>query len=177
MDTDVLPSAVEYRLRSRNIFLDGIPLTGSIDRIDLLPDRTVRIVDYKTGNVKSQNELLGEGTNGDIGYYRQLMFYRIALSLDANWSRYPVEELRVDFVEGKKGEYRNVILPIDPEKESRFRTEIRDAWDRISNPEWWIEFLRFPIIPATVPSEAEKYQDSSSQYEKGKPTPERESPG
>ncbi len=138
---DVLPSALEYRLRPRNLFFDGIPLTGSIDRIDLLPDQTLRLVDYKTGNIKSQKDLLGEGANGDMGYYRQLMFYRLALSLDANWSKYPVDELRVDFVEGKKGEYRNVVLPIDSEKASQFRSEIRDAWDCLSSPEWWIEYF------------------------------------
>lgn len=74
-------------------------MTGSVDRIDLLPDGTLRIIDYKTGNIKSPGELLGEGLNGDIGYYRQLMFYRLMLSLDGNWSKYPVDELRVDFVE------------------------------------------------------------------------------
>lgn len=95
----VLPEALEYKLRPKNLYLEGVPLTGSVDRIDLLPDQTLRIIDYKTGNIKSMNELMGEGINGDIGYYRQLMFYRLMLSLDSTWSKYPVNELRVDFVE------------------------------------------------------------------------------
>ena len=113
----LLPAALEYKFRSKNIYFGKVPLTGAIDRIDLLPDNTLRILDYKTGTPKSQNELLGEGKNSDGGYYRQLLFYRLALSLDNTWSKYPVEYIQVEYVEGKHGEYKTITLPIDFEKQ------------------------------------------------------------
>jgi RecB family exonuclease len=46
-------------------------LRGAIDRIDLLPDGSVRIIDYKTGNPK---------TDDDVGFEekQQLLIYQIA---------------------------------------------------------------------------------------------------
>jgi len=141
--SDMLPpAALEYSFSARNILFENIPLKGKIDRIDLLENGTLRVIDFKTGNPKSQNELQGEGVNGDRGYYRQLMFYRLMLSLDSNWSKYPVDELRVDFVEGKNGDYRTVSLPIDHEQEELLTEEIRNAWKCISSPEWWAEYLQ-----------------------------------
>lgn len=136
-----LPAALEYKFRSKNIYFGTIPLTGAIDRIDLLSDQTLRILDYKTGTPKSQNELLGEGKNGDMGYYRQLLFYRLALSLDSTWSKYPADLMQVEYVEGKNGEYKTVTLPVDSEKERRFHEEITTAWEQISSPEWWISYF------------------------------------
>ncbi len=37
--------------------IDGIKLKGKIDRIDKLPDGSVEIIDYKTGNSKTQKEV------------------------------------------------------------------------------------------------------------------------
>lgn len=37
---------------------DDVTLTGKIDRIDRLPDGRIRVVDYKTGKLKSRNEYL-----------------------------------------------------------------------------------------------------------------------
>lgn len=37
---------------------DDVTLTGKIDRIDRLPDGRLRVVDYKTGTLKSRNEYL-----------------------------------------------------------------------------------------------------------------------
>lgn len=138
----ILPSVLEYSFGSRNIVFEDVPLKGKIDRIDLLPDGSLRVTDYKTGSIRSLNDLLGNGANSDGGYYRQLMMYRLMLSLDSQWSKYPVAELCVDFVEGKDGVYRSVPLPIDPEKEEALKAEIIDSWKKIRDPEWWIGYLK-----------------------------------
>ena len=136
-----LPAALEYSFSSRNIIFDTIPLKGKVDRIDILPDGSLRVTDYKTGSRKSMNELTGKSASSDIGYYRQLMMYRLMLSLDPTWSKYSVSELCVDFVEGKNGEYDSVSLPIDIEQEEIFKEEIKTAWEQLSNPEWWVKYL------------------------------------
>jgi DNA helicase-2/ATP-dependent DNA helicase PcrA len=37
--------------------IDGTKLRGKIDRIDQLPDGKIEIIDYKTGNTKTQKEV------------------------------------------------------------------------------------------------------------------------
>lgn len=54
-----------------NLRLSGYTLTGQIDRIDELPDGTVEIIDYKTGQVRSENNIAAEDKE-------QLLIYQIA---------------------------------------------------------------------------------------------------
>ncbi len=60
--------------------LDGVPLTGTLDKIEWLDNGTIRIVDYKTGTpdlrrVAPPDERLPYGGE----YWRQLAFYKILL--------------------------------------------------------------------------------------------------
>ncbi len=48
------------------ITVDGIPLTGKIDRLDLMPDGSLAIVDYKTGRPPSVKALI-EGYSLQLG--------------------------------------------------------------------------------------------------------------
>ncbi len=52
-----------------NVKIGGYSLHGGIDRIDLLPDGTVEIIDYKTGAPKQKL---------DTSYKKQLMIYQLA---------------------------------------------------------------------------------------------------
>lgn len=98
--------------------LDGehqISLTGRLDRIDLIdPQRkSVRLVDYKTGKVKSSNDIeattqvalknlsereqqLPESIRG--AYKRQLVFYVLLAQLDTSFP-YTVSDTVFEFVE------------------------------------------------------------------------------
>lgn len=59
-----------------------LPLSGTFDRIDYHQDGTIaRIIDYKTGQPKSRNEIEGNTKNSDGRYKRQLVFYALLLSL------------------------------------------------------------------------------------------------
>lgn len=66
----VTPLKTEYRFSRKNIFFEGIPLTGVMDKIELLSDefvpdmgngslftQAVKITDYKTGSVKYMGEI------------------------------------------------------------------------------------------------------------------------
>jgi ATP-dependent helicase/DNAse subunit B len=52
--------AVEKEFR---IAIDGIPLVGKIDRIDLLSNQSLLVLDYKTGNVDFTPDHLAKGEN------------------------------------------------------------------------------------------------------------------
>ncbi len=73
-----------------------LPLTGKLDRLDLLADGTVAVIDYKTGKAKSENDIKGLTKSGDGNYYRQLVFYKLLLDKDR---RYSMSEGALHFVE------------------------------------------------------------------------------
>ncbi|MCX6790287.1 MAG: ATP-dependent DNA helicase [Candidatus Kaiserbacteria bacterium] len=73
-----------------------IPLSGKLDRLDILPNGTVRVIDYKTGKARSENDIKGLTKTGDAGYYRQLVFYKLLLDRDG---RYTMNEGALHFVE------------------------------------------------------------------------------
>ncbi|MFK8165050.1 MAG: ATP-dependent helicase, partial [Lewinella sp.] len=73
---------VEVELLIRNVEVDGIPLVGMIDRVDILSDAWVRVVDYKTSG--SGKKVLGKKTKAPTtanpeggSYWRQLNFYKL----------------------------------------------------------------------------------------------------
>jgi len=90
-------------------------LSGRLDRIDILDSvrKTVRLVDYKTGKSKSENEIeaatqvalknlsereqtLPESIRG--AYKRQLVFYVLLAQLDTSFP-YTVQDTVFEFVE------------------------------------------------------------------------------
>ncbi|MFI5260643.1 MAG: ATP-dependent helicase [Candidatus Paceibacteria bacterium] len=73
-----------------------IPLSGKLDRLDILADGTVAVIDYKTGKARSENDIKGLTKTGDAGYYRQLVFYKLLLAKDG---RYQMSEAALHFVE------------------------------------------------------------------------------
>ena len=73
-----------------------VPLSGKLDRLDVKENGTVEVIDYKTGKVRSENEIKGLTKSGDGGYYRQLVFYKLLLDKDG---RYTMREGALHFVE------------------------------------------------------------------------------
>ncbi len=92
-----IPFFVEYNF---NLSVDGVPVTGKVDRVDKLPDGKLAILDYKTGK-----QLKGGRVEEDA----QLTMYQLACEtlLGAEVSRlsfYHVPSLKEQVVErhGKK---------------------------------------------------------------------------
>ncbi|HSW89918.1 MAG TPA: ATP-dependent DNA helicase [Patescibacteria group bacterium] len=104
--------------RRGKILLGDIQLTGKVDRIDLLEEgkKGIRVIDYKTGQSKTINEIEGKvGTqefserelalpeNIRGAYKRQLLFYKLLLSLDRQYKQYEIAQGVFDFVQPKNG--------------------------------------------------------------------------
>ena len=68
-------SLVEYNFSSHGVNVSGVPITGMLDKVEILDHKTkiARVIDFKTGNPDSKNKDLKEG--GD--YYRQIVFYKL----------------------------------------------------------------------------------------------------
>ncbi len=98
----------EYRVGG--IFLsvgtEKVELTGTLDKVELLPDGSVRVVDYKTGRPKTRNDLLGKTKDADGNYYRQLVFYQLLLN-EYKKSSWRMSRGAIDFIKpAKNGSYR-----------------------------------------------------------------------
>ncbi|MBP7842853.1 ATP-dependent helicase, partial [Candidatus Woesebacteria bacterium] len=101
---------------NKTVLFDGvveIQLSGRIDRVDLLnqEQKTVRVIDYKTGSPKSENVIIGEASTGEYSarelelpqtirgrLQRQMVFYKLLAELDKTFS-FSVEQVEFDFVE------------------------------------------------------------------------------
>lgn len=126
-----LKSIAEYNLAKENIVVEGVPLTGKIDRIDFLkPDnKTVEIVDYKTGNPDSKSAYLSERSLGE--YFKQLIFYKILLE-NSSYQEMRVDTARIQFIEkNKKGVIPSRVYSIKPQQQEAVKTEIKTVYEKI----------------------------------------------
>ncbi|MDD5213659.1 MAG: ATP-dependent DNA helicase [Candidatus Gracilibacteria bacterium] len=157
-----VPIFLEYNFRSKNVLFDGIPLTGKIDKVEIIGESTcleensigqaslfeanykklVRFVDYKTGRAKSENEIKGLTQNSEGQYFRQLLFYDLMGSLDREFiSKYEIGSLAIDFVEGKDGNYKFIDIAYSPEDLENLKEIIKDSRNKINNLEFWREVV------------------------------------
>lgn len=95
------PWQVEARFGSnlRKTVLQDIPLVGRIDRLDWIEkNKTVRVIDYKTGSAKTKNTLEGKTQSAGLSerelqlaegirspFKRQLLFYKLLSELDVSF--------------------------------------------------------------------------------------------
>ncbi|MCX6732032.1 MAG: ATP-dependent DNA helicase, partial [Candidatus Roizmanbacteria bacterium] len=89
----------ESELVVPNIYLDvDISINGKIDMIELQKNHEVIVYDFKTGKAKSRNALLGATQAKNKDYYRQLVFYKLLLSLYKK-GQYKMNTGVIEFVE------------------------------------------------------------------------------
>lgn len=129
-------------------FLGDIALAGKVDRIDVLDpaDKTVKVVDYKTGSLKSRNEILGKTKNSTADYYRQLVFYKLLSQLDRTFKA-KVIEAEVDFVEpAKTGKFKKETFIIADDDVKELQQTIKKAVKEIRN----LNFTRTTDYPNCI---------------------------
>jgi DNA helicase II / ATP-dependent DNA helicase PcrA len=149
---------IEIELKIPRFHLDGVPVTGKIDKIEFDVDNmNCTVIDYKTGdpdksaaaNTASPNEK--EPMGGD--YWRQMVFYKLLIEnyQDRNWK---VTMGIFDYVEKSKknNAYKPIKVPVFEKDEEVVRNQIKDTYVRIMNHEfdkgcgkedcYWCNFAR-----------------------------------
>lgn len=126
---------IEYKVPRYQ--LDGVPVTGKIDKIELEGDNC-KVVDYKTGNPDNSATAMTARPNdkeprgGD--YWRQMVFYKLILENhpDLNWK---VNTGVFEYVEKSKktNEYKTFTVPMFEEDEQAVRTQMKQAYTGIMN--------------------------------------------
>ena len=61
---------VEEKFWWKKVIVEGMPITGALDRVEYLPDNNAQVIDFKTGKAKKSTEQLAD-------YERQLYFYKL----------------------------------------------------------------------------------------------------
>jgi DNA helicase-2/ATP-dependent DNA helicase PcrA len=147
---------VEIEFKIPRYILDGVPVTGKIDKIELDGD-SCTVVDYKSGDPDRSSSQYTAAPNekeplgGD--YWRQMLFYKLLIEnyQDRNWK---VKEGMFDYLErgSKTNEYKRIYIPLFEQEEDIVRKQLKDAYAAIMNHEfdngcgkedcYWCNFAR-----------------------------------
>ncbi len=132
---------VEVEQKIRNVVVDEVPLTGVIDRVDILSDAWVRVVDYKTsGSSKQAMTSKGRGPTKAHphggSYWRQLNFYKLLYdNRPGNIRR--VKEGKISFLlVNSQGVQPEKVVSMTPKDQEALRAILREAWAGIQAQEF-----------------------------------------
>ncbi|MCD6063617.1 MAG: ATP-dependent helicase, partial [Flavipsychrobacter sp.] len=128
---------VEIEYKVSRYMLDGVPVTGKIDKIECHEDGCV-VVDYKSGDPDRSAGTYTNGPNekdphgGD--YWRQMVFYKLLLENNPD-KTFKFKTGIFDYIEkGKKtNQYKRVEVPVFATDEEIVRKQLKDAYVRIMN--------------------------------------------
>ena len=130
--------ATERDFRGDRVFVENVPITGKIDKIEKISESAVCIVDYKTAGAKSENEIFGlrpsDASNiraGSMG--RQLQFYFL-LTRNSRVFPYSAERFCLDFLRpDDSGKFVRREFSFDDSAVEPLKNEIVQAWSEIQD--------------------------------------------
>lgn len=124
------PLSCEMNFSSHNVHFENIPITGKIDKIEVLSKTAgmVRLVDYKTTTPKSLNFLLGKTKEKNTDYLYQAYFYKLLCESDPLFS-WKVGEIVFDFISDRG--FRQVAIPIERRDFDNFKELVRKVYTKI----------------------------------------------
>lgn len=110
-----------------------IILKGKIDKMEFLPNGTVKVTDFKTGKYKTRNELLGLTKNSTGNEKRQLVFYNLLLNKYQN-HKFKMSSGEIDFVQpDEKLQNRRELFHISVEEINELENLIKKTAGEIMN--------------------------------------------
>ncbi|RLC34381.1 hypothetical protein DRH14_03140, partial [Candidatus Shapirobacteria bacterium] len=128
---------LEYDFRSENLHLDQVPITGKIDKIEVLDTKTagssdIVVTDFKTGNPQN--------SSSKADYFRQLIFYKILIDQSYTFKNYHFKSAMIDYVKAKTdGSFRQWIVDIDDQQVEDLKKLIQQTYQKILN----LDFFSF----------------------------------
>ena len=112
-----------------------ILLNGKLDKVELLPDGSVNVVDYKTGRPKSRADIEGKTKGSEGDYKRQLVFYRLLLDGVGKWR---MKTGAIDFIKSdNSGRYHREIFEITDLEVTALKKLITDVSKQIFSLSFW----------------------------------------
>lgn len=127
-------SLIEFDIRKYAPEIDGIRITGKIDRVDFLDEsqKRAKVVDYKSGTPRAIKT--GESL------WRQLVFYDL-LVRQSKGIVWQVEICELEFLTPESnGKYGQRQISVSEEERNQLISELKDCHDKVQN-------LEFPFVP------------------------------
>lgn len=117
---------------SKPLLDNKIHLQGKVDKILSIDqnDKTIRVVDYKTGKPHSRNEILGNTKYSDPSQYRQLLFYKLLLDLDTSF-KFTVKEVELDYIGNRTLKPKREVFAIEEKDLENLKDTIREVYKNI----------------------------------------------
>jgi DNA helicase-2/ATP-dependent DNA helicase PcrA len=122
----------------RNVEVDGVPIYGIIDKLELHEGQEVRIVDYKTGSANDR-KVKGPTKSEPLGgnYWRQLHFYKLLYEAkDASGAKVPrgtISYLEPD----AKGTFKNASIELTRKDSNFVKKLITETYQKIQQHEFY----------------------------------------
>ncbi len=133
----------EFDFGKEDITLDGIKIKGKLDRIHLLDDETLEVIDYKTGRAFANWDQMRKSSADKLWHFEmQLYFYKILVESSQKFgAKFKVKSGRFEFIEPDKstGKTYTLSLYYEHEKEERLKKLIKVVSKHISE-------LKFPNV-------------------------------
>ena len=129
---------IDAELNVRNVEVKGVPMKGSIDKIEKIERNEVRIIDYKTGEFDPK-KVAPPSDNTPLGgdYWRQVIFYKILLE-HYHRMNYRVTDCKIDYVEPEKnGHNRFETIEIRPDDVKTVTRPIVETYDKIQQHQFY----------------------------------------
>lgn len=134
------PQDFEIEFKVPRYHLDGVPVTGKIDKIEF-DGETCTVVDYKTGDPdrSAYAQTAGPNEKEPLGgdYWRQMVFYKLLIEnyQEKNWK---VARGMFDYIERGRlsNEYKRIYVPVFQQDEEIVRKQLKDTYSRIMNHEF-----------------------------------------
>jgi DNA helicase II / ATP-dependent DNA helicase PcrA len=140
--------------KNRVILEKNIQLSGRVDRIDWLDKekKIIKVIDYKTGKPKSENQINGQVGTGDFSerelalpesirgaYKRQLLFYKLLIDNDPTF-KYQISHAAFEFIEPSASNKQVTrLFELEEEDTEQLKELIVQIMSEINN----LEFLDF----------------------------------
>jgi DNA helicase-2/ATP-dependent DNA helicase PcrA len=124
-------SEPEYNFSSHGVNLNGIPLTGKLDLIQITNQDQghAHVVDYKTGSPDSKRKDLAK--DGD--YWRQIVFYQLLCDLSPKFP-YKMVSGEINFIQpSNNGSFVRSHFEITPQDKEMLAAQITDVYEDIQN--------------------------------------------
>lgn len=128
---------VEVEFSIQRYYLNDVPVTGKIDKIEL-DGNLCDVIDYKTGDPDNSVSKYTVGPNeknpngGD--YWRQMVFYKLLIEnyKERNWQ---VRMGMFDYIQkgNKSGEFKRIQVPVFAQDETTVLAQLKDSYTKIMN--------------------------------------------
>jgi hypothetical protein len=111
----------------------SISIHGKLDRIENLPNGSLRVLDYKTGKHKTRNYMTGNTKTSHGSQFRQLVFYKYLVE-ESKPGFTEVSEGVIEFLEpNDKGVFRREIFEFEPDSVRNMQDEIQGLYTNIQS--------------------------------------------